>query len=256
MLFTIIDSLLLKDGYTFLNTFIYSVIIVSVFFLLFKYFNKKININFSFVRTTIPFLLFGACLRIFEQEGFFSNTFVFFLKVPGLLIFLVFLYMFFFIIIFNFFKKRYHFYLETVGYFLFVFLFIYICTKTINWFYFFLILLFVFILCFLFFYIFKKLFKEKTNKFVLFSQTLDAVATTFGIFFLNDFLKEAHFLSSLLISASPCLFLIIKIAVVIFFIYFVDNNVGDRHLRIYIKLLIIIHGLLIGFRTLLTISLF
>lgn len=209
MFLTIIDSLLLKNGYTFLNTFIYSIIVLSVFFLLFRYFNKRITIDFSFIRTIIPFLLFGACLRIFEQENIINFSFVsLFLKVPGLLIFLFVLYMFFFIITFNLYKKKYSVYLEVIGYFLLFPLITYIFTKITNFFFFIIILLISFFLCFLIFLIFKKTFLKKTNKLVLFSQTIDAVATTFGVFFLSDFLKEAHFLSGLLISISPFLFLI------------------------------------------------
>ncbi len=253
---TIIDSLLLKEGYTFLNTFIYSIIVVGVYFLLFSFFKNKIKIDIYFIRTIIPFLLIGSCLRIFEQENIINDSFVsFFIRVPGLLIFLFIFYMLFFLLFIKINKQKYNVYLEAFGYLLLFPLLLYLLINLKNYFSFFLIILITFFVCFILFIVFKKIFINDINKITLLAQTIDGVATTYGVIFYANLLKEVHVLSSLIISINPFLFLIIKIKITIFIIYFIDGCVANINLRTYIKTLLIIHGLLIGFRTLLTIGL-
>ncbi len=249
-----LDTLLLKNGYTFLNTFIYTVLVLLGFLFFYNFFKKK-TINFFFIRSFIPFLLLGATLRIFEQERYITCTFTnFFFKVPGLLIFLFLFYFSCYLLATTFYKKRYHKYLETFGYsFLSPFLvFVFLNISNVYWLF---ILLIIFVTCYIIFNIFKKTFSKKINKLTFFAQTLDATATTFGVWFLSNHLQEVHILSSFFVSIHPLLFFLFKIFLTTSLIFLIDKQVKQQQVNTYLKSIIIIHGLLIGFRTFLTIFL-
>jgi len=248
------DILFLKEGYTFLNTLIYIFLVVIGFFVLFRFFKKNTRIDFLFIRTIVPFLLLGATLRIFEQERYISGFFSFLIRVPGLLVFLCVLYILCFIITKKI-KKQNKVLLELIGYtFLAPFL-LFVLLNITNFFYFLIIILITIKTTFLFSLFFKKTLSNKTNKLVFLSQTLDGVATTIGLIFYSDVVKETHFLSNILVTIHPFLFLAIKLGLVLLFLYTIEHLLENNQLITYTKALIIIHGLLIGFRSLLTISL-
>jgi uncharacterized membrane protein len=269
----------LFNGFNILNTLLYSVIILFLYFqfykLVYRYkFFKSINIDFNFLSTIIPFLVLGSILRILEQDysaislpinctlnplhlGFYFCT-------PG---FLILISVFYLIMLFvsiilenkGLFNLRYYQYLN---YFFYTFITILLFYLIINFtnLLLFLVILFLCLVSLLLInfilYLFKsKLLASRINKLVLFCELLDANSTFVGKVYLPNLFVEKHILSKLILGINPILFIILKISFTLLFLYLVDKYIVEKELNYYFKIFIVILSFLTGFRTLLTISL-
>jgi len=255
-----------------LNTILFSIIIIYFYFLFYKIISKYIVIDLNFVYSIIPFLVLGGLLRVLEQDyssvgGLVScstnvTNIGFYFCTPGFLILIFLIYLFFLVVSIFLSKKtkfKYYFILNVFSGFLIIPLFIY---TIFNFTYFGLfVLTFVlsFLLLFLISFVFKilksNLLISKINKIVLFSEILDGCATSIGILYFKDVFVEQHVLSRVICNISPYLFVFFKIIFTLLFLYLVNRYVSNKREQIYIKLIIIILGLLTGFRTTLSISL-
>jgi uncharacterized membrane protein len=256
-----------------LNTFIFSIIIIFFYFLFYKIISKYIIIDYNFVYSVIPFLIFGGLLRVLEQDyssvGGIVNCSTnlreigFYFCTPGFLI-LIFLIFLLFLSLSIFLSKKtqfkYNFILNIFSYSLVVPLLIYTIYNFTYFYLFILIFLFVFFILFLINFIFKylksNLLNSKINKLVLFSELLDGCATSIGLLYFKDIFIEQHILSRTICNISPFLFLFLKIIFTLLFLYLVDKYIIIKEENIYVKLIIIILSILTGFRTTLSVSLF
>lgn len=93
-----IDSIVYKEGYNIVNTLTWAAILVVAVVMLYRFLEKRIEINEKFVYSTLPYVLFGSAARVVEDAGFLQPPvsyifmtpliyfLVFFLTFPALLI--------------------------------------------------------------------------------------------------------------------------------------------------------------------------
>ncbi|MEM1578675.1 MAG: DUF63 family protein, partial [Archaeoglobaceae archaeon] len=86
------------EGYNVVNTITWAVILVVTVFLLYRYLEKRFEINWKFIFATMPYIILGSASRVVEDAGFlsppvsyvFMSPFIFFLifllAFPSLLI--------------------------------------------------------------------------------------------------------------------------------------------------------------------------
>jgi len=261
------------NGYNLYNTFIYTFIVFCCYILFYRFLKAKlpeIKINKYFLYSVLPFVLLGSLLRILEQEytgvwlikhsnspleiGFYFHT-------PGWLIFLGFLFLLCFsaAVFFIKDKKNYYKILIPLGLALCLPLLFYELIHINNLKILFFTLATTFLVYLIIIFVLKrtvpKIITPLENKLIILSQTIDSLATIFGIMFFKNQLYEQHPVSRIVIAINPFLFLIVKITLALLFITLVDKVIQKEEERIYIKTLIIILGFLTGIRDLLTISL-
>ncbi len=98
----------------------------------------------------------------------------------------------------------------------------------------------------------KGFFADKMNVIALFAQMLDASATFYAVGFLSC--GEQHPLTNAILQVTPALFYVVKIAVVLLILYYVDKELKNQNLKDFIKLLIMILGFAPGMRDALTVA--
>jgi len=262
-------------SYTVLNTILFSLIGLFIyFFFAYKYLKfRKIKIDFSFIKTVFLLVFIGSLLRLFSEPGLSipllvessSNlfSFNFYLQYPQL-----FLLLGLFFILFSeislYFKNKffwdYNKFLQTIFLIILVPLLFFCLVNLVHSFYFFFVIVISIFCLWLFVLVFKftkiNLFKSKINQFAFFSQILDGFATICAIYFFPNNFVEEHVLPNFLISTSPFLFLVVKLLVCLFLIYIIDNVIKNNYQNNYFKLFIIILGFTTGLRDLFTIGLF
>ncbi len=98
----------------------------------------------------------------------------------------------------------------------------------------------------------KGFFSNKMNLLALGGQVLDGSAT----FVATQFFRcgEQHVLSDIVLKAFPFGFILIKIALVIVILHYVDKEIKNKNLRNFIKLFLIILGFATGLRDLFTLG--
>ncbi|MCS7130932.1 MAG: DUF63 family protein [Archaeoglobaceae archaeon] len=82
-----IDSIVYKEGYNIVNTLTWAIILVIAVFLLYKFLEKRFEIDGKFIMATIPYVVLGSSARVVEDAGFlqppisyvFMSPFIFFL---------------------------------------------------------------------------------------------------------------------------------------------------------------------------------
>ncbi|MFH1751591.1 MAG: DUF63 family protein [archaeon] len=261
-----INPITQHSGYNPVNTVVYAIIgILLAFYVIYPILNKKgVKFDFKFVIALLPYIVFGSALRIFEES--YSAIFLwtrsynplelgFYTLSPGIYFLMIAIVLI--SIGISFLLKRYlnWDWLKTftiiglilaipmvIHHLLFLthpleFLFIPIAT---------LILSFVVIKVFDLTKI--SLLKNNLNKLVLISQTLDATATVTALTFFTGF-GEQHFLSRTLMDTfTPYSFIVVKIALALIAVYFIDKWIKDENLNHFIKLFIIILGFATGTR--------
>lgn len=98
----------------------------------------------------------------------------------------------------------------------------------------------------------KGFFFDKMNVIALFAQMLDASSTFYAVGFLSC--GEQHPLTNAILQVTPALFYVVKIAVVLLILYYVDKELKNQNLKDFIKLLIMILGFAPGIRDALTVA--
>lgn len=264
----------LENGYNLINSLIYSVIgVIIYFFVVYPYLLfRKIKINNYFIFSVFFFVVIGAVIKMFSfSQGtlYFvkelSNnplSLSFYLYYPNIFILLLISYFVIFessLLISKRFKIDFYkliFYVSLILMLFFLFILIY---NSVNFLFSLKLLLFSVIIFLVIFFIFKLLkqnmFLKKINSFVFFSQILDSFITFYFTYFFSTQFIEKHVLSNILISISPFLFLIVKILLILFIIYLIDKYIKDLNLNAYFKLFIIIIGYSTALRNLFLISL-
>jgi len=265
---------LFNGGYTILNSILYSIIGIFIyFFVAYPYLLlRKIKIDFKFILSVLIFVGIGGILRIFSQGGttigkiiISSNnplSICYYFQFPQLFLLLGVLFIIFLetsLYLSKRFKTNYNKILQFLSLGLFIPLLLFVLIKINHWFIFLAIIFSVIVIFYLVYYLFK-LFKSnllvsKVSKLVLLSQTLDGIVTFTSIVFFKNQLIEQHPLSSWILAINPVLYVVIKILFSLFLIWIIDILVKKEFENNYFKLFIIIIGFTTGFRDLLTLSL-
>ncbi len=84
-----IDSIVYKQGYNIVNTATWAIILLVAVILIYRFLEKRIEINERFVYSNIPFVIFGSSLRVMEDAGFLSPPYSYLLMSP-MIFFLIF----------------------------------------------------------------------------------------------------------------------------------------------------------------------
>lgn len=82
-----IDSIVYKEGYNVVNTLTWAIILVIAVFLLYKFLEKRFEIDMKFILANVPYIILGSSARVVEDAGFlqppisyvFMSPFIFFL---------------------------------------------------------------------------------------------------------------------------------------------------------------------------------
>ncbi|MEM2086624.1 MAG: DUF63 family protein [Archaeoglobaceae archaeon] len=82
-----IDSIVYKEGYNVVNTLTWAIILVIAVFLLYRFIEKRFEIDRKFIFANIPYVILGSSSRVVEDAGFlqtpvsyvFMSPFIFFL---------------------------------------------------------------------------------------------------------------------------------------------------------------------------------
>lgn len=262
----------LSSGYTPLNTLIFSVIGILIYLFPVNFYLtklRKINIDFEFVKCVVLFAVIGGFLRLLSQDyssigGLIKTssnplTVGFYFQYPYMFILLGFLFLLSFEL--SLFLSRqlwstsrnYYKILKIIALSILLPLLVYSFACMTLPIAFLLILLGSFLVFFIVKFVSGKLLKDKTSQITVFSQVLDGTATFSAITFFQGVFREEHVLPGYLLAVNPLLFLVVKVVIVLLFVYTVDKLVKKEERRYY-KLFVVVLGLVTGVRDLLTIA--
>jgi len=234
-----IDPMVLGEGYNFVNTLTYALLVVLATYLSFKFLEKmKIEINRNFVVSIMILVVLGTMVRLLEEAGISAS---YFLVTPMIWI-ESFAGIFALFLISKFverkFKIPYYRTLSGVGLVLMVIPLALILSKITN-----ITGMLISLLALLPFALIFYLIKWKPeNKLVSMAHMFDATATFTAIQFFG--FTELHIVPRLLIGAfSPVAFIIVKVLVVVGILILIDKYSDDKKFNGFLKLIIAIIGL-------------
>ena len=234
-----LDPIALGEGYNFVNTLTYALLVVLATYLSFKFLEKmKIEINRNFVVSIMILVVLGTMVRLLEEAGISAS---YFLVTPMIWI-ESFAGIFALFLISKFverkFKIPYYRTLSGVGLVLMVIPLALILSKITN-----ITGMLISLLALLPFALIFYLIKWKPeNKLVSMAHMFDATATFTAIQFFG--FTELHIVPRLLIGAfSPVAFIIVKVLVVVGILILIDKYSDDKKFNGFLKLIIAIIGL-------------
>ena len=255
------------QGYNIVNTAVYGIILLVVaFFIVFPFLDKrKVKFDFKFMLSLLPYIVFGSTARVIEDLGIFQRSmnpleFGYYTYTPGIYIAVGLLAIAsLFVSRFLSAKMKIDFYklfagigilfaLPVVGFNLLYFK---------VWAGFFGILALAAVLTYFIIFVYqklgKKLFEDNMNKVALFGQALDGGATYVALNFFSC--GEQHVVSRAIIeNLGPAAFPLIKIALVVLILGYLEKEIKDKNLKGFIKIFITIIGLAPGIRDLFTVA--
>ena len=254
----IIDSSV--QGYNIVNTAVYGAILLIVsFFVVFPILHKKgIRFDERFAFALFPYILLGVSLRAINSAGllpFIRKTpnplqLGFWTFTPGVWLLVSLLTILGLIFSRKLKGEKYHAMFALLG-LVFCFLPVLFCfINFTNWLAFIACLILIVFLALALKFILKrftKILENKMNLLAVSGQLTDgsatAIATTFFSF------KEQHPLSAFILGKSPLLFVILKVAIVLALLYYVDRSFKSKNLANFAKLFLIILGFSTGLAT-------
>ena len=253
------------QGYNLVNTGFYAIILfLAVFYFVAPFLKKQdIKIDFGFALAIIPFILFGAGLRVLNDIGIFQKTcnpfdINFFTFTPGIWIAVAGITIASLFIAKKLSKTSSEFN-KKFGLIGLLFCLPILIFEIINfkaWGGFVMVLIIGVVLVVLTKIIaelrIKDFFKDKLNILVVAGQILDGTATFVATDIFNC--GEQHPLSESILGVHPALFILIKILLALLIIYYIDRDVKDKRFATVIKLAVIILGFATGGRDLLTLA--
>jgi len=234
-----IDPVVLGEGYNFVNTLTYAILVVLATYFTFKFLEKmKIEVNRKFVTSIMILVVLGTMIRLLEEADISSS---YFLVTPMIWI-ETFAFIFGLFLVSKFIEKRfkvpYYKTLSAVGLVLILIPLTLILSR-LTQFTGMIISLFLLVPFAVIFYFIKW---KLENKLVSMAHIFDATATFTAIQFFG--FTEQHVVPRLLIGAfSPVGFIIVKVLVVVGILILVDKYSEDKKFNNFLKLIIAIIGL-------------
>ncbi len=252
-------------GYNPVNTLVYAAILFAlVFYFVYPFLKKReIKADYRFILALLPYIFFGSAFRVLNDLGLFQKTcspldLNFYTFTPGIWLLTAGLAIFGILAAKRLAKSADEFYkyFGIIGAILFLPILIYEVTqfKAVDGF-----ILAATMVVFITLGV-KVLvsrlrpgfFSDKLNSFILAGQVLDGSAT----FVATSVYRcgEQHPLSASILGVNPVLFIVVKVAIALLLIYFIDRDLKDKNYSGYIKMAAIILGWAPGTRDLLTIA--
>ncbi|MCX6819052.1 MAG: DUF63 family protein [Candidatus Aenigmarchaeota archaeon] len=244
--------------YTLPGTIAYAIFFVIAVLLVYKYILKKlkIKIDANFMLSLLPFIILGGVMRSLEDAEFYQSYFFVSPVIYITLFFIALSSLLFSVLAEKYIKMPYWQFMITIGSAILLYNIIQVLLiGIVNLTGFFMVagLILMWAIIFLPVTLYFTKYLSRLNYFILLSHLLDAsstfVATTFFSY------HEQHVIPSLLfpIFGSWIMFPL-KIAVVWPILYLIDNNIKDKEFVIWLKIAILILGLALGVRDLLSLS--
>lgn len=228
-----------NQGYNFVNTLTYAILVVVVTYLTYKFTEKiKLKINRNFVTSIMILVVLGTTVRLLEEAGIVVSYFL----VTPLIWIEMFAFIFSLFLVSKFMEKRfkipYYKTLSTAGIILMIIPFALVLGKTTS-FAGMAIALGILVPFGLFFYLIKW---SPENKLVSMAHIFDSSATFTAIQFFG--FAEQHVVPRMLIGTfSPLAFIIVKVIVVAGILFMIDKYSDDKNFNNFLKLAIAIIGL-------------
>ncbi len=246
-----IDSIVYKTGYNPVNTLTWAIILIIAISLIYRWLKKQIEFDDKFVYGNIPFIIFGASLRVVEDAGFLKPPISYLFMTPMIYILIFSIALPTLILSIKIRRENYWVHYGLAGAILATatLIFLFSNLRMVNWFVFPSALAMA--LAFTIFYHlgtakFARHMHNKLSEIVFFSHMLDASATFIGIQYLGYW--ELHVVPRLLISKFGAWIMIpAKIIVFLLILYVLDKE-EDENLRNFIKFVLIVLGLAPGVR--------
>ena len=253
-----VDPITYSTGYNIVNTLVYALILVLAILLIYRVLKKlNIKIDGRFALALLPWILFGSTLRVLEDAGYFNSYFL----ISPLIYLTLFAFTFSSLLISLGLERQtkvnYHSYFFTFGFILFGVFFTQITITNFLGVFQILSLDLIALVIILNLGNLKNFTRSVFNKLTIFSQVFDANAT-FVSLQLYAF-REQHVVPNLLVSSlggNWAIFIFIKLAMVVAFLYFVEKYLENENFKNWIKLIAIILGLAQGTRDLLALGIF
>ncbi len=254
------------SGYNVVNTLVYGAVLLGVAFgLVYPFFKKRgINFDYGFFKAVLPYIILGSTFRIFEEANssvfFFQRSanpleLGFYMVSPGIYVLMGVLAIISLYASLRLAPKigmnplRMFGLAGWVAVLPVVFFQLLHLTRPIEF-------LFVWVavgvivagLYHAFRLLKKNVLKERLNVAALAAQATDGVATFTALGFFSSY-SEQHVVSNFIIqNFSPAAFVVVKVALALLILYFVDKEIESSSLRNFIKIFIIILGFAPGIR--------
>ncbi len=270
---TFVDPITFYEGYNPINTITYAVIMFFIaFFIIFPYFNRKgIKFNFKFLLALLPYIFFATGMRILEDLQILERASVpwqpgYYLVSPGIWIVIGLLVAGALILSRLLAKKTgkdLYMIFGGIGLVLWLPVLVYNLTLFRQWFAFFAVLagtILVTAVAYGLIALARKikenkvpeLMKDKLNILAVASQALDGTATAIAVSFYGY--GEQHFVSEFVLGLHPALFIVVKVALTLIILYYIEKEIKDPNLRGFVKIILIILGSATGSRDVLTLA--
>ncbi|WP_456468000.1 DUF63 family protein [Archaeoglobus sp.] len=244
-----IDSIVYKEGYNPVNTLTWALLLILAVVLIYKFLEKRIDIDRKFVYANIPYILLGSSVRVVEDAGFLTPPLSYIFMSP-------FIYMLIFALAFptlvisiKMFGERYYKPYSAVGLVLSfgVLALLFTNLSIINWWVIPAGLALSAVIASMFFAISPKPMRNDLSVLTMFSHMFDGFETYFGITYLGYW--ELHVLPRFLIEKFGAISLpVVKFLVFFAILYLLDTTDEDEKLKNYIKFVLIVLGLAPGLR--------
>ncbi|WP_230972303.1 DUF63 family protein [Archaeoglobus neptunius] len=244
-----IDSIVYKEGYNPVNTLTWAVILIIAVFAIYKFLEKRLEIDTRFVYANIPYIFLGSSVRVVEDAGFLKPPLSYVFMTP-LIYILIFAIAFPALLIsVKRFGREYYRPYSAVGIVLslgvIVLLFTNLSVEN-GW----IIpagLALSLLGTFIFYLISPGPMKNQLSLLTIFSHMFDGFETYFGIAYLGYW--ELHVLPRILISTfGPAILPVVKFGVFFAILYLLDTSDEEEKLKNYIKFVLIVLGLAPGLR--------
>ncbi len=241
------------------------IMLALLFFVLFPLLDKRgIKFDSKFLLALLPYILFGAGLRVLEDMAIIPSSWnplelAYYFVTPGIYIFIAAVTvacLFISLMLSKQFKFSFHKIFAGIGLIPSLPLLIFELLAFKAWLGVLAVLILTVVTVAILFFVFKKLgwkiLQNKLNVFALTSQVFDGSATFVATqFFLCG---EQHPLSGWLLDIFPVSFIFAKIVLVLVIIHYVDEEIENKNLRGFIKIIVIVLGFATGGRDLLTLG--
>lgn len=260
------DPIVNFQGYNIVNTIVYAAILLIVaFVLIYPFFNKKgVKFDAKFAFSVLGFVLLGSSLRVLEDLRIFprsANPFdlAFYTVSPGIYIavgIFAILSLVFSLWLGKRFGKDSVKVFGVIGYIASIpsLIFVFLNFKSFEGFLAAIALaVTAFIsLVFIFKFFRKTLLESSLNRLAFAGQALDGFATFTALNFYSC--GEQHVVSGIILGFSPIAFPLLKTALILLILYFLDKDLKNENLKNFIKVVVVILGFAPGLRDVLTIG--
>ncbi|MEM4472472.1 MAG: DUF63 family protein [Archaeoglobaceae archaeon] len=235
-----IDSIVYKEGYNVVNTITWAAILVIAVFLLYRFLEKRFEIDEKFVIATVPYIFLGSSSRVLEDAGFLNPPISYLFMSPFIFL-LIFLLAFPTLMISGRLTKRYYIPYAFVGLIpsFFTFLLLFSNLVIVNPLVFPNSIALASLVTFLYYATFKKT-RNFLSILIMFAHMLDGFASCIGIQF-YDYV-EIHVLPRFIVdNFGPLALPIVKFIVISTILYLIEGE-EKRTLKNFIKLVLLVFG--------------